>query len=388
MTTALTTVWPNDVVSDAQELHRDSPHNLVCFLICPFKPHHESAQVLAAVKIACDMCSRMMGTPIEVKRADSFSESKVIHDDIWRHIAKADVLVVDVTGQNANVMYEYGMAAAVRRPAQVIAIKSKDDELSHPFDVGPLRYLSYERSIIGAQEFLKNLYESMLQALTPAPYVPPLVNANAAGFRTIDLRDNDRPDLILSPGITHRRIMEDGLEFGSFYVFRHSWFILTGSDYHNVRARVKFRFQDLWKDGMKEPDTPFLCLALRSQHVFANWGGYIVAVGSNGKVWRTEPHNELGKYDDVTVGHLDAFDWQKAELVDLEVEIDDRHLSFKVGNVRHEVLVKDMPYVYGAGKVRVTTSRCRVLIRELELTPLHSTRPLSNRSRRSKEKDT
>ena len=98
---------------------------------------------------------------------------------------------------------------------------------------------------------------------------------------------------------------------------------------------------------------------------------------------RTAPKDEnLGTYDDVTVGHLDAFDWRSPEFIDLTVTIDDKRLAIKVGKVAHEVLVKDMPYGYGAGKVRVTTSRCRVRIQEVELTPLPS-----NQSRRGKRKD-
>ena len=258
-----TTVWPNDVAFDAQDLHRDDPHSLVCFLISPFLPREEFDQVYEVVKLACELCRTTAGVTITCLRADSFHESKTIHDDIWRNIAKADILVVDVTRLNPNVMFEYGVAAALRRPTQVIVIKSEEDKSEHPFDVKPLRYLTYRRSILGnlgASTFFNSLHGSVLEALTPAPYMPPSANTGGKGF-TVDLRKGDRPDLILSPGITHRRVMNDGLEFGSYYIYRNSWLLLTPSDYHNVRARIRFRFQNLFSNGLKESEFPFLSLS-------------------------------------------------------------------------------------------------------------------------------
>jgi hypothetical protein len=38
--------------------------------------------------------------------------------------------------------------------------------------------------------------------------------------------------------------------------------------------------------------------------------------------------------------------------------------------LRASVAVEDMPYVYAAGKVRVSASQCRVCIREIELKSL------------------
>ena len=362
-----TTVWPNDVVFDPQELSRKSPHSLVCFLLCPFNPQADFDQVHAAVKFACELCLVTTGIEIECRRADTLYVSKTIHDDIWHHIAAADFLIVDVTGLNANVMYEYGVAAAIRRPYQVIAIKSKDDESRHPFDVGPLRYLTYSRSVTGDRDFIENLGRSMLQAVTPAPYVPWSAKADVNGFSTIDLRNGDRRDVILSPGITHRRLAEDGLEFGSYYVFRNSWLLLTQATYHHVRARVRFRFLDI----LKESEPGYLGVSLRNQHILANWGGHMVWLQTDGRVMRTEPKDDRGDYQNVEVDLLPGFDYRKPDFVDLTVEINEDRLAFSVGNMtQHEVLVKDMPYVYGAGNIRVTTWKCRVRIQEIELTPL------------------
>jgi hypothetical protein len=114
-----TTVWPNDAVLHPQELSWESPHYLVCFLLSPFEPRAVFDQVHAAVAHVCGLCAQSAGITIECRRADTLHESKTIHDDIWQHIAAADVLVVDATGLSPNVMIEYGVAAAQRRPSQV-----------------------------------------------------------------------------------------------------------------------------------------------------------------------------------------------------------------------------------------------------------------------------
>jgi hypothetical protein len=365
MPTAGTTVWPNDAVLDPQELSRESPHRLVCFLLSPFEPRGVYDQVHAAVAFACGLCAKSAGIEIECRRADTLHESKTIHDDIWRHITSADLLVVDVTGLNPNVMIEYGVAAALRRPHQVILIKSEDDPSPLPFNAFAQRYLTYHRSILGDQAFIEGLYQSMIQAVTPAPFSPPTLAVTSGMGFSLDLRQGDRPDLILSPAITHRRTADDGLEFGSFYVFRNSWLLLTGAEYRNLRARIRFRFLDIFTN----PGDAFLGISLRNQHFLANWG-HMVFVRADGRVMRTEPEDDRGKYHDVDVAPVPDFDYRKPEFIDLSVEMDDKRLAFRAGSVAGEVAVAVMPYVYGAGKVRVATAACRVRIQEIDLKPL------------------
>ena len=362
MCAATSTVWPNDVVANPQELERGSPHRLVCFLLSPFEPRETFDQVHDAVRAACTLCAASAGIEIECRRADTLHEAKTVHDDIWRHVAAADLLVVDVTGLNPNVMIELGVAAALRRPSQVILIKAADDTFQLPFNAFAQRYLPYRKSILGDNDFLVGLHAAMIQAITPAPYLPVVTeDVSTAGFR-IDFKDGDRPDLVLSPSITHRRRVNDCLEYGSFYVFRNSWLLLTNADYRNVKVRIRFRFSSI----VKEPGSGFLGVSLRNQHFHANWG-YLVFLRTDGKVQRTEPEDDRGKYHDVDVGQVPAFNHRSMDFIDLTAEFNDEQLAFSVGGVHAEVNVNEMPYVYGAGKIRVSTSFCRVLIQEIEL---------------------
>ena len=360
-----TTVWPNDVVEDVRELERASPHRLVCFLLSPFDPPDVFDPVHDAVRVACNLCAHSAGVEIECRRADTLHEAKPIHDDIWRHIAAADLLVVDVTGLNPNVMIEFGVAAALRRPAQVILIKSAEDTSRLPFNAFAQRYVTYRKSIVGDQQFIAGLQAAMIQAITPAPYVPPRQNVVTVAPVHVDFQDGDRPDLILSPAVTHRRCVGDCLEYGSFFVFRNSWLLLTGADYGNVRVKALFRFSSLAKD----PSSAFFGVSLRNHHFLANWG-HLIYLRADGVVIRTEPRSDLGEYRDVEEGRIAGFDHRASNLLELEAEFTDHRLVFKIGNIERELKIVDMPYVYGAGKVRLCTFQCRVLLRKVECTAL------------------
>ena len=70
-------------------------------------------------------------------------------DDIWEHdhiiqdvvslISKAKVVICDLTGRNANVFYETGIAHALGRDVILIAQTASDV----PFDLAAIRYIAY-----------------------------------------------------------------------------------------------------------------------------------------------------------------------------------------------------------------------------------------------------
>jgi hypothetical protein len=62
--------------------------------------------------------------------------------DIWSHTRQAKLILADLSGKNANVFYELGLAHALAKPAILIA-ESVDDV---PFDLRALRILEYNKS--------------------------------------------------------------------------------------------------------------------------------------------------------------------------------------------------------------------------------------------------
>lgn len=73
------------------------------------------------------------------ERADSiFGKSRVI-DDIHDCIVRAELVVCELTGRNANVLYEFGIADALGK--RVLLISESEEDI--PFDLRHLRYIRY-----------------------------------------------------------------------------------------------------------------------------------------------------------------------------------------------------------------------------------------------------
>lgn len=75
----------------------------------------------------------------EVSRADSNISQQNILRDIVRGIAKAAIVVADLTTMNANVLYELGIAHALRKPTIMIVQQIQD----LPFDLRSYRVIGY-----------------------------------------------------------------------------------------------------------------------------------------------------------------------------------------------------------------------------------------------------
>jgi hypothetical protein len=83
-------------------------------------------------------------------------------DDIWQHqhvmgdvasiLWRSQIVIADLTGKNANVFYEAGLAHALARPT-ILLTQERDDV---PFDLQSIRYLRYglgtdERALLRRQ---------------------------------------------------------------------------------------------------------------------------------------------------------------------------------------------------------------------------------------------
>jgi len=75
----------------------------------------------------------------DVKRADDIVSHQNILKDIVRSIARADLIIADLTSLNANVFYELGIAHSLQKP--VIIIAQSIDEV--PFDLASYRVIQY-----------------------------------------------------------------------------------------------------------------------------------------------------------------------------------------------------------------------------------------------------
>lgn len=93
-------------------------------------------------------------------RADKIAEPGEIPEQIFQHLRDAPVVVADVTGGNANVMYELGL----RHTRDLITVQIGEHGRL-PFDIASIRTLQFRRSEGGLVEVRDELIETLRSAL-------------------------------------------------------------------------------------------------------------------------------------------------------------------------------------------------------------------------------
>lgn len=77
------------------------------------------------------------------ERVDEQMFEERMTDRIYNQIAKADLIIADMTGKNPNVFYEVGYAHALNKPTILLTQKSEDI----PFDLKDYPHIIYNNSI-------------------------------------------------------------------------------------------------------------------------------------------------------------------------------------------------------------------------------------------------
>jgi len=98
---------------------------------------------------------------LETIRADELYGPGLIVGDVVDQIARAQLIIADITPINANVYFEVGYALALGKP--LILLAKKGTQL--PFDVSGFRVLFYEDSIAGKGRIEEGLSRHLLAVL-------------------------------------------------------------------------------------------------------------------------------------------------------------------------------------------------------------------------------
>ncbi|MFD9865588.1 hypothetical protein [Streptomyces alboflavus] len=178
-----------------------------CFVIGPIgdrhaadgspeqKAYEESLQIFE--KVILPACAKFGIAPV---RADRISSAGELTEQICRHVLQSDFVIADVSGGNANVMYELGLRHLVGKPAIHIG-----EHGQLPFDISLIRTIRFIRSLSGfvdARTELENALTGAIneefELLTPARILRglrvPASASNLAGDE--EETDEDAPGLI------------------------------------------------------------------------------------------------------------------------------------------------------------------------------------------------
>lgn len=102
---------------------------------------------------------------LEPIRADELFSTGSVIEQIWEQISRAKVLLADLTGKNANVFYELGLAHAAQKPV-VFTTGNLEDV---PFDLRHLRVAVYDIRDPSWGEKLKSTLTVYLKAAKAEP---------------------------------------------------------------------------------------------------------------------------------------------------------------------------------------------------------------------------
>jgi hypothetical protein len=81
------------------------------------------------------------------------TQSSEVTDDIVEVIKSSEIVVIDVSGNNPNVMFEFGFALAFKK--KLVVISQSTDYLT--FDIKNLRTLIYRNTWQGIENLHKDL---------------------------------------------------------------------------------------------------------------------------------------------------------------------------------------------------------------------------------------
>ena len=106
-----------------------------CFVIMPFQPKFD---VIYEGVIA----PAIQKAGLDALRGDGIYGAQRVMDDVWKGIREARIILAELTGRNANVLYELGLAHAIGKEVIIIVNAMKDV----PFDLRDVRCIVYETS--------------------------------------------------------------------------------------------------------------------------------------------------------------------------------------------------------------------------------------------------
>lgn len=123
--------YPRDYIIPNQEIELGT-----AFVVMPIRPEFD-----LPLGIITDVCNTL---GIKARRADDIARQDFIMSNILDGIAKSEIVIVDITGNNPNVFYELGIAHSLRTRQAIIIITQDEDVSMSPFDIRHWSILQYD----------------------------------------------------------------------------------------------------------------------------------------------------------------------------------------------------------------------------------------------------
>jgi hypothetical protein len=153
-----------------------------CFVVMPFASEFD--KVYSAIKAAL----QVEGLDVIPHRADEVVGGGPVMMDVVRNLAEAELVIVDLTGKNANVFYELGIAHTVRCAESVLLITQTMKDV--PFDVQSYRCIEYKLGPDGLSQLQGKLVQFVKEEILPTRFAFKL--AKGQTFESENVLGEDR----------------------------------------------------------------------------------------------------------------------------------------------------------------------------------------------------
>jgi hypothetical protein len=120
------------------------------FVLCPFREPFDTIyndHIMPALSNA----------GLSSIRADDIYGVDPIMEDVWAGINESSVVIAEITGRNANVMYEVGIAHTIGKPVILLT----QDVGDVPFDLRHYRFVHYEYTQRGCKQLEKAIHKTV-----------------------------------------------------------------------------------------------------------------------------------------------------------------------------------------------------------------------------------
>lgn len=139
--------YPKEFFSETQI---EQEYNF-CFVIMPFAPSFN--EIYSTIQSA----TQKLG--MSCKRGDDFYQSGRIMNTVLENIQRAEIIIADLTGRNANVFYELGIAHCTKRSVILLVQDPRDV----PFDLQDFHMLPYKNTTEGRKRLETDIINAIQQ---------------------------------------------------------------------------------------------------------------------------------------------------------------------------------------------------------------------------------
>lgn len=167
------------------------------------------------------------GDNIQIVREVDNRNPGAITRELIKHIASADIAIVDITGQNPNVFLELGMRYGLRKSTTILL---KQEKTIIPFDITTYRCVEYSPLYEGPQRAINDIVET-LKLVTSQ-------HSNRSDSLVFDVFPDLRVEI---PGVIRE---EETAPAGT----------MTWGEYWDRLQRVVGKLRDRFQDGRYVPD--------------------------------------------------------------------------------------------------------------------------------------